>query len=204
MIVTTNARRKRPPRGDGINKARVLAAARAEFSSKGYQTATMRSIAALAGVDVALVAHYFDNKDGLFAATIELPDQAREILSGALTGDPATQGERLTRAYFSLWEDPTSGPQMKVLARSVLSNDAAAASLRELLFGATTKPDVAPLLDQRHAGFVLAMSHLAGIAFNRYLNHTPYLRELHFEKLVALVAPPTQHYLDAVDHTNGQ
>jgi AcrR family transcriptional regulator len=169
--------------------------AREEFADKGFRGATMRSIAARAGFDVALLAHYFDNKDGLFAATITLPDQALAVLPAALSGDLRSQGERLTRGYLALWEDPATGPQLLVLARSAMSNEQAAAGLQVMVDAAMSGPEVAPLIEGRREGFALAMAHLLGIAFSRHLARIPQVADLGLDGLVARVAPATQHYL---------
>lgn len=197
--MSTGKRTGRPAGGDGRNRARILEAAREEFSTRGFRGATMRSIATRAGFDVALLSHYFGNKDGLFAATMELPEGAQGILAEALAGPPATQGERLTRGYLGLWEDAATGPQMRVLARSAPSNEAATEYMRAVLTGAVAGSAVADLLAHRRTGFALAMAHLLGVAFARYLGHIPYLVESDFETLVARTAPAVQLHLDAVD-----
>lgn len=177
----------------------MLAAAREEFATHDFQAATMRSIAARAGVDVALLAHYFGNKEGLFAATIELPPEASALFVGVFTAEPLAQGERLTRDYLGLYEDSASGTQMKALARAAVSSATATAAASRLLSDVASAPEVAAALEGRRAGFALAMSHLAGIAFNRYINEVPFLADLDFEQLVACVAPATQHYLSLAD-----
>ena len=194
-MTTTGERPGRPARSESGNRERILNAAREEFAARGFRGATMRSIAARAGFDVALLAHYFTNKDGLFAATMTIPDHALDVLLASLTGDPDTQGERLTRSYLSLWEDAATGPQMQVLVRSVMSNEAAASSIKKLLTGAIVGPEVATLLAGRQLGFTLAMSHLLGIASTRHLTRIPQVAELDFDSLVARVAPATQLYL---------
>ncbi|WP_449372848.1 helix-turn-helix domain-containing protein [Arthrobacter psychrolactophilus] len=103
----------RPAGHESNNRERILSSAREEFATKGFRGATLRFIAAQAGFDVALIAHYFTNKDGLFAATLTIPDSALKVLHTALTGELETQGERLTRSYLALWEDTETGPQMQ-------------------------------------------------------------------------------------------
>src|SRR3954467_7363828 len=60
-----------PPRSRADQRrgteARILAAARDRFAESGYQRTTIRSVAALAGVDPGLVMHYFGSKAGLFS-----------------------------------------------------------------------------------------------------------------------------------------
>lgn len=161
----------------------------------------MRSIAAAAQVDIALLAHYFGNKEGIFTATIELPDNAHAALAGVLTSPPEQQGERLCRYYLGLWEDPATRDQMQILARSAASNEQATQRVRDLLTGTITAPDLAALISKRRIGFTLAMSHLLGIAFARYLAQLPALADLDFETLITHTAPAVQLHLDTPDPT---
>lgn len=59
------------PVEDLNTRARIRDAAMMEFGTKGFKAATMRSIAASAGVSVGLVQHHFGTKDGLRAACDE-------------------------------------------------------------------------------------------------------------------------------------
>jgi TetR/AcrR family transcriptional regulator len=72
--VTTESRgakRRRAPapherqRDPERTKARILEAAMAEFSAKGFAGARVSEIAARAGVNQQLIAYYFDGKEGL-------------------------------------------------------------------------------------------------------------------------------------------
>jgi len=194
-MATTTTRPGRQS-GESGNRERILAAARTEFAATGFRGTTLRSIAARAEVDVALLSHYFGNKDGLFAATLELPPSARGIASRALSGPTEMQGELLTRGYLGLWEDPATSAQMHVLARSALANEVATSQIRRLLEGTTGDPELAGALDGRHEGFALAMAHLLGVAFGRHLTQVAPLAELDFESLVARTAPAVQLHLE--------
>ncbi len=187
------------PAGGGQNSDKILAAAREQFAAKGFRASTMRSIAAQAGFDVALVAHYFGSKDELLAATMELPDGIDQLFVEALTGPLETQGERLARGYLGLWESPVTGVQMRVLARSALTNEAAGVRIRDLLSGLILAPAAADLLEGRRTGFSLAMSQLLGAAFARHLTQMPALTNLAFEELVARLAPTVQLHLQCSD-----
>lgn len=161
----------------------------------------MRSIAAAARVDIALLAHYFGNKEGIFTATIELPDNAHTALVTILTSPPQQQGEQLSRYYLRLWEDPATRDQMQILARSAASNEQATQRLHDLLTGTITDPDLAAIISNRRIGFTLAMSHLLGVAFARYLAQLPALADLDFETLITHTAPAIQLHLDTPDPT---
>lgn len=189
----------RPAGADGTNRERVRTAAREEFAAAGFRGATMRSIAARAGVDVALLSHYFGNKDGLFAATLELPADARGMLVEALSAPAADQGDRLTRGYLGLWEAPATSGHLLALARSALSNEAASAHMQAALTGTVTSPAVDALLVGRRTGFTLAMAHLLGVAFGRHLIRVPQLVDLELETLVTRTAPAVQQHLDTPD-----
>lgn len=188
------------PTGMGdTNKRRLLEAAREQFSSQEYRSVTMRSIAAQAGVDVALIARHFGSKDGLFAATVELPESAPEILTSALSGPLHTQGESLTRGYLRLWEDPTTSAQMRTLARSALNHEGTGERLGASLMGADVSPEVDALVSGRRTGFSFAMTQLIGVAITRYLTRIPYIAELDFEILVSHTAPSVQMHLSTAD-----
>lgn len=195
-----NGKRTGRPAGMGdINKRRLLDAAREQFSSKGFRSVTLRSIAAQAGVDVALIARHFGSKDGLFAATVELPESAPEILISALSGSIHDQGERLTRAYLGLWEDPATSAQMHTLARASLNHEGTAARLGEALIGADAGPDIDELVAGRRTGFSFAVTQLIGVAITRYLTRIPYIAELDFETVVSHTSPAVQAHLNTAD-----
>ena len=95
--------------GDSGTKAAILAAARAQFAAHGYDGATIRAIAAAAGVDPALVHHFYGSKESLFAAVMQLPvvpgETARARRSRPASADPAESlGEHLVRTVLQAWE----------------------------------------------------------------------------------------------------
>ncbi|ATL69727.1 TetR/AcrR family transcriptional regulator [Nocardia terpenica] len=65
-------------RDAAATRAAVLAAAKELFAERGYERATVRDIAARAGVNQALLFRYFGNKDELFRAAIA--DQGRILI----------------------------------------------------------------------------------------------------------------------------
>lgn len=72
----------RPRKRDAqATRARILAAAMDRFARLGYETASLREIAAKAGVDVALIGRYFGGKEGLFTEALKAsihPNRLRE------------------------------------------------------------------------------------------------------------------------------
>lgn len=194
-------RRGRPARaeaGEGPGaRERILAAARTEFAERGYDKTSVRGIGKAAGVDAALVHHYFGTKEQVFAAAIELTFAPALTMPDAIAGGgEAGAGERMARFMFSVWENPVSRPALLAIMRSALTNDTAATVLRGL---------VERRLLQRVAGELhvpdpkfraqLAASHLIGIAMLRYVIKMEPMASADLEEIVAMVAPTLQRYL---------
>jgi AcrR family transcriptional regulator len=184
--------------GDSGTRAAILDAAREEFATHGYQAATMRSIAAAADVDPALIRHFFGPKDALFAATVEFPQAALDGITEALQGDRDGLGERVTRTYLRLWDDPATSAPLQTMFRSVVSSEQAANLLREFLTGRVLG-SVVPLLgpDRPELRITLATSHLMGMALARYVLRVAPLADAGVEELVATIGPAIQRYLTA-------
>lgn len=186
--------RRGPRQGDVDTRADILDAARHAFGQRGFHAATIRSIAAEADVDPALVMHYFDSKAGLFAETIDLPFTPTAI--DAVLADGIEQaGHHLTVLYFGVWEDPDSRAGLLATLRNAMTHEAAAEALREFFSGALLGPLAAhldvPDADRRMA---LVAAHLVGLALLRYVIGFEQLRTATVEELVELVAPRLQGY----------
>ncbi|MBK9117563.1 MAG: TetR family transcriptional regulator [Betaproteobacteria bacterium] len=61
----------RKPKAPEANRARILAAAIAEFASRGYKGASMDAIAARTHTTRALINYYFGSKERLYLAVLE-------------------------------------------------------------------------------------------------------------------------------------
>jgi AcrR family transcriptional regulator len=70
MSSTVDKHTTRRTRDSDASRAALLRAARSAFDELGYDLATTREIGERAGVDAALIARYFDSKEGLFLASI--------------------------------------------------------------------------------------------------------------------------------------
>lgn len=116
--MSTASRGRRP--GSPDTKAAILEAARERFAAAGFGGTTIRSVAAAAGVDAALVHHYFGSKDDLFLAALALPVDPRVLLADAVTGPLEDAPERLLRTFLSVWDDPALQPALLATIRRVL------------------------------------------------------------------------------------
>lgn len=190
------ARTGRRP-GNVDTRAEILAAARVQFAEIGYGGASLRGIARTAGVDPALVHHYFAGKSALFAEVVQLPVDPAVTLPTALHGPPDQLGERLVRFFLGLWESPDTGPQMLAWFRVSLANEQGAQRLREFLTHEVLRRVTMAIPPDRRTPrrAALAASQLAGLGITRYLIRIGPLAEASLEELVADVGPVLQHYL---------
>src|SRR2546425_5870323 len=158
----------RAVRQKGKTKGRILAAARKHFAAYGYERATIRAIAADAGVDPALVMRYFGTKEKLFAATAEfdlrLPDLAavpRDAIGSLLVGH-----------FLDRWE---SDDTLQALLRAAVSHQVAVARLRAI-FATQVMPALAPLWQDRAAAATrvgLVATQMLGMAVCRHVLRLP-------------------------------
>ena len=182
--------------GDSGTRAAILAAAREQFASKGYDGASLRVIAAAAGVDTGLIRHFYGSKDELFEVALEIPHEISRRVANALAGGPDGLGERLVDAYLGLWEDPASAGAMLAVVRSAITSDRAADRLRAM-FTARFLAEIAPHLQQQDVEVrsALAASHLMGIVIARYVVRVEPIAGLDRATLVAVSAPIVEGFL---------
>ncbi|MEU1370166.1 TetR family transcriptional regulator [Streptomyces sp. NPDC005803] len=193
-------RRGRPSRATAETgpdaRTRILEAARTEFAARGYDKTSIRGIAKAAGVDAALVHHYFGTKDDVFAAAIELSFEPALVVPGILGSDKEGLGERLARYFIAIWENPASRTPLLAVMRSALTNEAAAKVLRGFVLRRLLER-IAEQLDVPDPTFraELAASHMVGIAMLRYVIRAEPLASADPEMIIAMVAPTLQRYL---------
>ncbi|MFE2554262.1 TetR family transcriptional regulator [Streptomyces sp. NPDC059355] len=175
---------------------RIRLAAREVFAERGYDKTSVRGIAKVAGVDPALVHHYFGSKDDLFAAAIEVTMEPALGVPAIVGEGPEGIGERLARYFLGIWENPASRAPLLAVIRSALTHEAAAAVLRRLVLRRVLER-VAADLDVPDPTFraELAASHMIGIALLRYVVRVEPLASADPEDIVTLVAPTLQRYL---------
>ncbi|WP_405439232.1 TetR family transcriptional regulator [Streptomyces avidinii] len=175
---------------------RIRLAAREVFAERGYDKTSVRGIAKVAGVDPALVHHYFGSKDDLFAAAIEVSIEPALVVPAIIGKGPDGIGERLARYFLGVWENPVTRVPLLAVIRSALTHEAAAKVLRQLVLRRVLER-VAADLDVPDPTFraELAASHMVGIAILRYVVQVEPLASADPEKIVALVAPTLQRYL---------
>lgn len=162
-------------------EARILAAARQAFGEAGFGRATIRGIAALAGVNPGLIVHYFGTKEELFRRAASMtpappdvqgPEQLAEFLIGSLSvkldGVPmasmAALRSMLTHPDAARDVQSLIGAQIQQLAEGIPGEDA---ELRATLLGTT----------------------VLGVVIGRQLLQLDTLRDVPADKIIDLLRP---------------
>src|SRR3954468_6841352 len=189
---------RRTGRRPGPNRTRaaILTAARAAFAARGYDAVSIRAVARDAGVDPALVHRFYGSKEELFVAAMELPVSPGRLVPALLADGVDDLGERLIRTLLELFDRPAAFAPFLALIRGAVSNEHAAALLREFItrevlgrLAAAASPD-RPALRARLAG-----SPGGGAGVARYVVGVPPLATIDRETVVACVGPTIQRYL---------
>jgi AcrR family transcriptional regulator len=188
--------RGRRPAGGPDTREAVLAAARELFAERGYERTTIRAVAASAGVDPALVHHYFGTKEGLLAEAITLPIDPEVILAD-LGDDPDRLGIEIVSRVVMVWETrPEVRERMVAMLRSGISHERAARLMRDLL-GRTLLSALGDLAapDDRELRTSLVGTQLGGLMLGRFVLQVPGVANATPGRLIAAVGPVVQHYL---------
>ena len=184
------------PLGSPDARRAVLDAARELFAELGFERTTMRAVAARAGVDPALIYHYFGDKDGLLFAALQPPVDEATVFAGLADAGDRT-GEELVKRLIGLWEDrPEIREQMVAILRTGLSHDRASRLLRDILssFILAALGDVLAG-DRRELRVALIGSQIGGLMLARYILKVPGAAAASPEDLVQAVGPTVQRYL---------
>ncbi|HEY6795651.1 MAG TPA: TetR family transcriptional regulator [Kineosporiaceae bacterium] len=188
-------RRGRRPAGEDT-RAAIVAAARGEFAARGYEGATLRGIARAAGVDPRLVHHYFEGKDDVFVAVMDLPARPGELVAAVIPGGIDGLGERLLRMFFSVWDPPEGRERVVALVSSVLTSESAALMVKQFLtqeiFGRLVTAVGADDPDLRAS---LLASQMVGLMMARYVVKLEPLASADPEDLIPFIAPTLERYL---------
>jgi AcrR family transcriptional regulator len=191
--------------GPGTTRGAILEAARRRFADAGYDGASIRAIAADAGVDPAVVLHFFGSKDGLFRAVVGWPFDPAAVAARITAPGPDGIGARVARVFLGFWEDPTTRASLLALLRSAMTHEASAALLREFavrhLFVHVTGLVGGP---QGELRVNLAAAHLIGVAVLRYALRVEPIASASVDELVAWLTPALTRYLGPESSDGGE
>lgn len=185
------------PKGGSDRRAAIVATATRLFADEGYDGVSLRQIAREAGVDSALVHHYFEGKEDLFAACVELPAEPNDVLHGVHEILPEERGRFVARAVLRLWD----GPQQRALAaflRGTISS-----TVRTRLLGSVVQRRILAHIvdglpgddDERRLRASLAATQVVGFIIVRYVVRLEPLASLSAQEAEDLLAPAVQRHL---------
>ncbi len=191
---TTARRRGRRPAGQDTRTA-LIDAARSVFAENGYDGATVRAIATRAGVDAAMVNHWFGSKEGLFAqAVLELPFDPMELQKALRNGPDEELGERIVRTFITRW-DGAGGDVFVALIRSITGHEQAGHVLRDFFQRFFSALITSIDSDRIPLRMNLCATQMVGLGMIRYVaKFEPFATE-DVEVLVRAIAPNLQRYL---------
>ncbi|WP_433622294.1 TetR family transcriptional regulator [Nocardia sp. CA-120079] len=202
---TTNGDRgtrsgRRPGRSD--TREEILAAARARFAEIGFDKTSIRAVAADAGVDPALVHHYFGTKQQLFAAVVELPIDPEATLRLIEAAPLDRLGETILGSVLAVWDSP-AGPGVVAAVRSILAGGDTALARTFVLDVVLerVRMRIAKPEDDGRARVALVGTQMIGVLVARKILEIEPLASMPGPELVAAVAPTLQRYLTGEIHT---
>jgi AcrR family transcriptional regulator len=182
--------------GNSNSREDILRAARELFARRGYQGATMRAIAAKAGVDASLVVHYFGSKMNLLAEAIEWPFDPEVEMPKLLEDGRGKVGRRLAELAIETWDQEGTRNPIFTLLRAGMTEPQAAKMLSVFM----TERLYAPLMerlgsDQPELRAGLAVSQIVGVGLGRYVLKFEGLAAAPSAEVIDWLAPVLQRYL---------
>jgi AcrR family transcriptional regulator len=193
--MTVNRRPGRPT-GPSDTRERILVSARELFSQNGIGKTSIRAIAADAGVDSALVHHYFGTKEQLFAAAINIPFDPTKILGPLRTAPVEELGRLLPSLVLPLW-DSEVGAGLIATLRSAMAGDQINI-FRSFLRDVVVTELAARVDEPKGSGVIRAefvATQILGVAMARHIFELEPIASLPVEQIVDTIAPNLQHYL---------
>jgi AcrR family transcriptional regulator len=174
-------------------EAVILDAARALFAETGFERATIRAVAAAAGVDPALVMQYYGSKEGLFAAAATWSDDSQTVLTASREQVPAAalhdmlerfEGSGDREAAVALMRNCLTHPEASRIMRDEVMCDRATAVARAI--GG----------DEAELRASLLGACMIGLGMARYVLELPGLAAASREDVVRLMEPALRALVD--------
>jgi AcrR family transcriptional regulator len=171
-------------------------AAAEEFATAGYDAVSLRAVARRAGVDAALVHHYFSDKADLFAAALDLPLRPDRIVAELLRGPHDQLGTAIVRTFVTRFADPATRTGVLAVVRTAMAHEFAGRMLRQFLVRELLQRITAELgLEDGERRAAFAASQLVGLMVARYGIRMGPLADATDDEVVATVGPVVQWYL---------
>src|SRR5262249_10260047 len=158
-----------------------------------YERASFRKIASDAGVDPALVVHFFGSKDDLFREVMALPPAMADAIEHLADGPRDSVGRRLAELVVGALENPDSRNIILGRIRCATTHPHAAALVRETVTRDVGRLTAALTEDQPDVRAVLVGVNVVGVALARHAVHVEPLASMRQSDVIELLAPLFQH-----------
>ncbi len=183
--------------GNVDTRGEIVEAAKRVFAAKGYDGASLRAVAREAGVDPALVHHYFDGKASLFVAAMALPFDPRSVAEHTAGSQPASVGARIIEGFLTMWDHAEgTGSSFAACVAGMAASTRVADAMREFVAdrvrGNTPVKEGGSDSPSRHA---LISSQLMGLAFTRYIMRVPPVSTATPEQIGRWAGPTLDRYI---------
>lgn len=197
-MATAQTGRRRPgrPAGASDTRERILTSARELFARNGIDRTSIRAVAAGAGVDSALVHHYFGTKEQLFAAAIHIPIDPMTVLVPMRETPVEELGLRLPSVLLPIWDSEMGAGLIATLRSLIAGADVSLARsfLQDVVVREVgSRVDTPPGTGKIRAQFVA--SQLMGVVMARYIVQIEPFASLPAEQIAHTIAPNLQRYL---------
>ena len=177
----------------------IIRAARETFAEEGYDGTSLRAVARAAGVDAALIHHYFDGKAGLFMAAMALPFDPRQVQLGADAASPSTMpGAAVVEGFLTMWDlAEGTGSSFVSCVGAMAASPAVADAMREFV-RARVWQHITPIKGESEettdARRALVASQLMGLAYARYILRVPPISTASPSEIGRWVGPTLERY----------
>jgi AcrR family transcriptional regulator len=188
-------RRGRRPKSMGDTRAAIMNSAVKLFSRTGLDRTSLREIAVDAGVDPALILHYFGSKDGLFLAMVR--EKMDRVLSGVLGGgkQPRDIGERIVGSFLTVWDGRDDRRLFAALFRTAMTNERFLGVFRDLIQGELIARIGSIGRGGSERRVALSLTQIMGLAIARYVAEVGPIVRLSKEEITASLGPTITRYL---------
>ncbi len=182
--------------GNADTRGEIVEAAKRVFADKGYDGTSLRGVAREAGVDPALVHHYFDGKAALFVAAMALPFDPRQVKEHA--AGPESSGSRTIEGFLTMWDHAEGTGSsfascLSAMAASTNVADAVREFVNERVWSVLRRNEgeTEALMRRRTA---MVSSQLMGLAFARYILRVPPMSTASPKQIGRWVGPTLDRY----------
>lgn len=192
---TRTPRTGRRPGTSGSREA-ILDAARRLFAEHGYVATSLRAIAGEAGVDAALIVHFFGTKAQLLTAALQWPFDPEHEMQRISARGRRQVGEGLARLVVRTWDREGDRNAIMTMLRAATVEPAAAELMRDFV-EQELFPPLMRRLKSSHPELRanLASAQIIGMGIARYVLRLQPLAGMSEDEVVSWMAPTLQRYL---------